>query len=68
MADSFREHAGEDVLRAQQLCTGLDAMPVEDAPVLWDEMRFPIAKTPYPPRTRTARRAAYSDDVPPHNL
>ena len=66
VCDYFLSNGAEYQLRAQ-LCTGLDAMPVEDAGVQWDEgtsPQQPIATlTIWPQDARTPRRRTYGDDV-----
>lgn len=54
----FRDHDADYDLRAQ-LCTDLQAMPVEDASVLWDEERSPHQPVAV---LHVPAQEAYSDD------
>ena len=66
VVDFFRDHGAEYELRAQ-LCTDLDAMPVEDASVLWkeeDSPHQPVAKLVFPAQDAyKPSRRVYADDV-----
>ena len=52
VAGHFARHGGEWQLRAQ-LCTDLDAMPIEDATIVWPERQspyLPVARIVVPPQ------------------
>ncbi|MET0518628.1 MAG: catalase family protein [Burkholderiaceae bacterium] len=61
----FAEQGGEWELRVQ-LCTDIDAMPIEDASIVWDERRspfVPVARIRVPPqRGWSAESSAEMDD------
>ncbi len=65
MIDYFAVHGGEWELRAQ-LCTDIDAMPVEDASKVWPEDKspfIPVARLHVPPQTAWSEtRSAAVDD------
>ena len=66
VVDLFRTGGAEYEFQVQ-LCTDLDAMPVEDASVDWPEERSPhrgVAKLTFPAQNPdTAERRRYGDDV-----
>lgn len=65
VVDYFAVHGGEWDLRVQ-LCTDLEAMPIEDATVRWPEEQSPfvtVARITAPPQAAwSAERAAEMDD------
>ncbi len=75
LVDHMRAHAAAFELRVQ-LCTDLDAMPVEDASVPWSEERSPyiaVARVSVPAQDAySPARQAYFDEVlsfqPAHTL
>src|SRR5262249_35245667 len=65
VVDFFQQHSAEYTLRAQ-LCTDLNAMPVEDGSVLWPEEQSPhqqVARIVLPRQNAySAARRAFVDE------
>lgn len=65
VVDFFSSHSGEWELRVQ-LCTDIEAMPIEDATAVWSEAQSPylaVARITVPPqRAWSPERAAVVDD------
>lgn len=66
LAEFFTHNGAEYELRAQ-LCTDVEAMPIEDATVAWDEVQSPhrgVAKITFPAQDPySPQRQEFGDDV-----